>query len=209
MSEPSVKELYCRYKVPDNIRRHMHSTEKVATYLARKLKRKGEKINLRLVKRAALLHDLFRIVDIRAEGYRKLLQAYPNSKKVWEDIRNKAEGIRHEEFAYLYFKDSEPELAKIIKSHAYGIPPSDKEGNWEEKLVKYADKCVMHDLIVPMKVRLEEGHRRYNHNRKSALDMDNQYKALENEIFRKAGINSLPKHLLSASFKNRARKRAG
>lgn len=97
-------------------------------------------------------------------------------------------------------KEKYPALALTIKKHRYTALLDEKErpATWEEKLVYYADKRVMHDRIVPLKVRLQEAHKRnaprHRSKAKSRIDIvriDNLIYRLEKEIFDKAGLDPL------------------
>ena len=66
----------------------------------------------------------------------------------------------------------------------------ERDLTWEEKIVYYADKRVMHDKIVPLKERLEEAHKRniHFHGGQTQSDIvtskvDPLIFALEEEIF--------------------------
>jgi len=54
-------EILDEHEVPENVRKHCFSVNKVAVFLALKLKQKGIEINIDLVDRASLLHDLDKI----------------------------------------------------------------------------------------------------------------------------------------------------
>jgi len=90
-----------------------------------------------------------------------------------------------------------PQLAQVVRKHRYTAisHQKDKPVTWEEKLVYYADKRVMHDRIVSLKKRLEEAHKRYadwcRANARSSLDtvkIDRLIYKLEKEIFAKIGL---------------------
>ena len=51
-------ELLKGYKMPDNIIAHTMQVNKVSNFLARKINENGTKVNLDLVDRASILHDL-------------------------------------------------------------------------------------------------------------------------------------------------------
>jgi len=82
--------------------------------------------------------------------------------KKWQQLGEQCKGLRHEDAAYEFFKDEYPALALAIKKHAYKslLDEKLKPQTIEEKIVYYADKRVMHDKVVPLLQRLEEGHRR-------------------------------------------------
>jgi len=73
-----------------------------------------------------------------------------------------------------------------------------RPNSWEEKLVYYADKRVMHSKIVPLRERLKEGHKRNAHlhgskaqSKINTAKVDPLIYRLEEEIFDRAGLNPL------------------
>jgi putative nucleotidyltransferase with HDIG domain len=163
------------HRVPSHIVRHSLTVAKLAVFLSERLKEKGLPVDVALVDRACLLHDIFRICELE-----------------------KTEA--HEDAAYNLLKEKYPVLALTVKKHRYSALLDEKERprTWEEKLVYYADKRVMHDRIVPLKERLEEAHKRYaglrRANVKPTLDttkIDGLIYKLEKEIFTKISLDPL------------------
>ena len=195
------------YRMPQNIIDHSIQVNKVAVFLAMKLKEKGIDVNLDLVDRASILHDIMKMIEI--DPIRGLIfpdnKAFTISKKdrlIWMDMKKRYSHLTHEEAAYKIFKEKYPEMALIIKKHGYtNLEGENKLNTIEEKLVHYADKRVSHSNIVPMKERLEEGHKRYKEkNLLKGIDeefiqkVDKELFELEKEIFNKLDFepNSLP-----------------
>jgi hypothetical protein len=143
----------------------------LAVFLAERLKEKGVPVDVNLIDRACLLHDIFRICELK-----------------------KSEA--HEDAAYNLLKEKYPVLALAVKKHRYSSLLDEKERpcTWEEKLVYYADKRVMHDRIVPLKERLEEAHKRNAPRPKAQgginpAKIDRLIYKLEEEIFSKIELN--------------------
>jgi HD superfamily phosphodiesterase len=175
------------FGVPLHIRKHSLAVAKLGVFLAKKLKEKGISVDVDLVDRACLLHDLLRICDPRFRG------GYDRSA----EFRILARKSCHEDAAYELLKDKYPELALAVKRHRYAalLDEKDKPVTWEEKIVYYADKRVMHDRIVPLKERLDEAHirnaRRRNCKNQAKLDserIDAAIFELEREILDKIGL---------------------
>jgi uncharacterized protein len=142
------------YNVPENIRRHSFKVNEVAVFIARRLKEKGIDIDVKLVDRASLLHDLDKIPtldDIRRHG-----------KMTAEMLEEK--GISRE-------------IQKIIINHH----PGGNFENWETKVVNYADKRVTHDKIVSLKERFEYARKTYPEYHDRGLEK--RYYELEKEMF--------------------------
>ena len=170
-SRPSRKEclvLLAEYHVPPHIVSHSKAVAKLAVFLAQRLNEKGEAVNIALLEGACLLHDLLRVHDFKESDYNKFEQNLPEEEKAkWQQLRAKYKAISHEDAAYDILKDKYPALALMIKRHRYMalLDEKEKPKSWEEKLLYYTDKRVMHDKIVPLKERLAEGHKRnaYQH----------------------------------------------
>jgi len=190
--------LLKKYHVPSHIVNHCKTVSKLGVFLAQRLKEKGIKVNVEQVDRACLLHDIARICDIKESDYGSFTRNVSEEDKAsWNQIRQKYYNLGHEDAGYEILKEKYPTLALIIKKHRYMTMLSETERpkSWEEKLVYYADMRVMHDKIVPLKVRLEDGHKRnahrYETNPKDKINIDkvdSLIYQLEKEIFEKIGL---------------------
>ena len=76
------------------------------------------------------------------------------------------------------------------------LDENDKPTTWEEKLLLYSDMRVMHDKIVPLAHRLEEGHKRNYHlhgskeqSRINTAKVDPLIFELQDEIFEIIGLD--------------------
>jgi len=159
-------ELLRKYRVPRNIVSHSRTVAKVAVFLGRALTQKGRKVNIDLLERAALLHDIARVCDFDRADRRLLGQKVTEEDKaVWADIRSKYRHLCHEFAACEILKGKYPDVAEVIKAHRYMgmLDEANRPETWEQKLLFYADMRVMHDKIVPLKQRLEDGHKRNVH----------------------------------------------
>jgi len=191
-------ELMDEFGVPLHIRKHSLAVAKLGVFLAKKLKEKGISVDVDLVDRACLLHDILRICDLKESGYDRYRQAITDKDRVkWRQLRARYRNLCHEDAAFALLRDAYPELALAVKRHRYAalLDEKDKPVTWEEKIVYYADKRVMHDKIVPLKERLEEAHRRNTAQRNCAnqakLDserIDAVIFELEREILDKIGL---------------------
>jgi len=183
---------------PAHIVRHCEAAAKVGVFLADRLNEKGITVDVELVDRACLLHDVLRVCGVRDySGFDPPPSDEDRAK--WERLRAEYGGVHHEEAAcrLLTEKCGYPELGRAVKSHKYRAVLDERERpkTWEEKLVYYADKRVMHDKIVTLKERLDEVHRRHAGRRGSAArsQIDNEQIdalifELEREIFEKIGL---------------------
>ena len=187
--------------LPSHIVAHSLAVARLAVFLAEKLKEKGIFVDVELVDRACLLHDIARPCDFRESDCNRSNQAATEQDKAkWRQLKMKYHGLCHEDIAYELLAKKYPELATTIKRHRYKAILDEKEKpiTWEEKLVYYADKRIMHDKIVPLKERLEEAHKRNIHLHKKQAQSDIRtgkvdpliFK-LEEEIFSKIDLNPL------------------
>lgn len=201
---PTHKECLVIIKehcVPPHIMKHSLAVAKLAVFLAKKLKGKGISIDINLVGRACLLHDIVRVCDFKGSDYSRFEQPITAKDKAkWQQLQAKYEGIHHEHAAYDILKEKYPALALTIKKHRYRaiLDEKEKPDTWEEKLVYYADKRVMHDKIMPLEERLTEAHKRniFFHGTTAqskiiTARVDSLIYRLEKEIFDKIGLNPL------------------
>jgi len=173
-SLPTRKEclaILAEYHVPPHIVSHSRAVAKLAVFLAKRLNENGAAVDVTLLDRACLLHDLLRVLDFKESDYNRFERTLPDEEKPkWQRLRAKYKASSHEDAAYDILKEKYPALALTIKRHRYMalLDEKDKPDTWEEKLLYYADMRVMHDKIVPLKQRLAEGHKRNIHMHGSA-----------------------------------------
>jgi len=202
-SLPTRKECFDileEYRVPSHIVKHSLAVVKLAVFLAQKLKEKGTAINVELVDRACLLHDVMRVCDLKESDYRKLEQKYSQEyRPKWQQLRVRYKGIPHEDAAYDILKEKYQVLAAVIRKHRYisMLDEQERPKTWEDKLVYYADKRVMHERIVSLEKRLADGHERnvHSHGTKAqskinTAKVDPLIFELEKEIFELIGMDS-------------------
>lgn len=188
-----------KHHVPSHILEHSLAVAKLAVFLAERLKGKGIHVDIGLVDRACLLHDVLRVCDFKDSDYSRFKQKVTQQDRAkWEQLKGEYKNLCHEDAAFVLLRDKYPELALAIKRHKYTalLDQNDKPSTWEEKLVYYADKRVMHDRIAPLKQRLDEAHERHarSHGRTARAKadtarIDRLIFQLEKEIFDKIGLN--------------------
>ncbi|MDD5181703.1 MAG: HD domain-containing protein [Candidatus Nanoarchaeia archaeon] len=153
-----------KYRILPNILAHSMQVNRVAVFLAKKLVKSGEKVNLNVVDMASLLHDIAK------------------SRTIIEKRRD----IHWVEAEEILTEEGYPELGHICKMHGFSELNKSKNPSWEAKIVCYADSRVMHDRIVTLQERMEDLKKRYK------LGDDEPHlviwKNLETEIFSKLKI---------------------
>jgi HD superfamily phosphohydrolase YqeK len=181
--------------MPTHILRHSQAVAKLGVFLAERLVERGIAVDVELVERACLLHDLFRVCDFPLQDFGWFEQPVSEAdKQRWRRLKAEHGHRHHEDAADAFLRDTYPVLARAIRRHRYTalIDEDDRPETWEEKLVYYADKRAMHGKIVPLAERLEEAHQRgvlvhTRANRARRTDIKQQVDALifrlEEEIF--------------------------
>lgn len=195
MLVPEAKSIIMEHHLPDHIVKHCENVYKIAKLIGEKYQAKGESIDLENLLSAALLHDLFRIADIPEEGYKKLWnKAEKYDQITWDSIRKRYKGKNHSEAAYDFLMHKgEEKVASMIKKHYFKaiIDPINKPSTLEEKILTYADKRVLHDKIVPMSERFEDGNKRHSSKEENMDELNkiyDAYYALEKELLDPIGL---------------------
>ena len=152
--------------MPDNIFRHTMQVNKIAVFIAEKMRGDGVKVNVDLVDRASLLHDIDKHLTL-------------------SNGRHGTEGKKMLEEKGL------PELAEFCVTHLYTRILSSSFPSLEHEIVYYADKRVNHDKIVSLDERFKYLRERYGKKPEILRWFDECEPAcrkLERKLFEKAGI---------------------
>ncbi|MBN1494714.1 HD domain-containing protein [Candidatus Peregrinibacteria bacterium] len=184
--------LLKKMRLPDHIVDHTKQVAYTAGLICDEYKKKHIKINKNRVVCAALLHDLFKILDIRGAAYKSLCKnASKKDIAVWNRLKKEYGNVDHAIAAYTYLKSiGENKIALMVRKHKFDavcekqfIPVT-----LEEKITTYADKRVLHSKIVSLKKRFSDGEKRYNP-KKENLEKQKMihrcYFQMEREIFKK------------------------
>jgi putative nucleotidyltransferase with HDIG domain len=166
-SKEDCFHLLRSYNVPEHIISHSIQVHKVAIFIAKGLKQKGEDINLELIEAAALLHDITKMESLKTG-------------------RNHAQSG-----ADLLRSLGYERIGDIVEQHIYVSENEDNPNITEGEIVNYSDKRVMHDRIVTIEERFQDLFKRYGKNERSRALME-QWKEralrLERKILSKLGI---------------------
>lgn len=189
-SREECRQYFDEFRIPDNILKHCEMVNEVAVFLAKKLNEAGEHVNVDLVDRASLLHDIFKVVELTESFDVALNRPSEEQLSKWRELEIQINADNHEHAAEIYFGQKYPEMARVIAQHRYKAILDPGLDGWEEKIVYYADKLVAHDKVVSLKDRFEEGHKRYGvwPPSKEIQDIDDAVFALEKDIFNKLDI---------------------
>ena len=167
MNLPTVQEcesLFQQYHVPKNILGHCQTVSLLATRIAERLKAKGIKINIELVRIGALMHDWMKAATLEQLGTNKYFKYTPSKEEIasWKQLRTKFNGKHECEIAHELLKGTHPELAQFILSEGLLTRKMVKQRVWEEKVVHYADWRVLGTEIIPLDERMADFLVRYN-----------------------------------------------
>jgi len=169
-------ELFKAFETNEEVILHSLQVNKVALYVAEKLQKDKKKLNLDLIDKASLLHDM---------------------------AKNKSKSIKghHSEIAYHNLIVEYPEVAKIVRSHRTIaiLGNKSKPKTWEEKIVYYANQIVNGDQIVLLEQKLRhniEKHRKSKNKRLKAYEKTYQ---IEKKILKTLDIT--PGDLVSLNEK--------
>ena len=179
-------------RTPKHVISHSLMVNKVAVFLAKRLRQKGEKINLKLVDRASLLHDCLRVCDFNNFNQEYFEEEITEEDKVlWNKIKKKYSEKNHGQAACEFFKEKYPEMAEVIRKHSINaIVEEDKiPTTWEEKLVYYADRRVCEDQLVSVDERISDLKKRYPDINSLIVKAEPKIKLLEKDIFDKLKID--------------------
>ena len=141
---------------------HCLKVAKVAGFLAVELNKKGQRIDLRLVEAASLLHDL-----TKAEGLRT---KEDHAKTGFQLLK----GMGYER------------VGEVVSQHIHLSEKTDPSQVSEEEVVNYADKRVRHDRIVSLRERFVDLKERYGKSQRSFERLNDLEKGtfeLEEKIF--------------------------
>ena len=186
--------LLDRYRTPRHVVRHSFVVNRVAVFLAEKLRKRGVDVDVDVVDRASLLHDMLRVVNF--EGFDPEQFSQTISKEDLETWRKQKEtyGKFHhataarKELASLGYAA----LGRVVEAHrATMIQKKAKLDSWEKKCLFYADKRVVGAAIVSIDDRYHEWMERHAWGAKKLKEIErdkDKVRALEKEIFSKGKI---------------------
>lgn len=165
MNLPSVQEceqLLVQYAVPDNIVDHIKQVTLVALFIGKRLKEKGITVDLKLLERASLLHDLDKAMTLKNHHDHGKETARILADCGYDQV-----------------------LSDTIMGHVVGDHDLATVKTWEQKILFYADKRVAHDKIVTVDERADEFLTRNKTLPVSQVERTRKdVKALEEQIFK-------------------------
>jgi len=138
--------------------KHSLRVNDVAVFIAKKLVENQELVDLQVVDRGSLLHDI-------------------GKPLVQGDEDHSAKG------AELLFKMDFPKLANVVLKHSLSFILNNKFNSWEELIVYYADKRVEEDKIVSIHERLDSWKHKYPDSAELIEEVRPNLEELERQLF--------------------------
>jgi len=174
MKLPTKREcfdLLKEYRLPQNVIAHSKAVNALSVFLAERLRNSGVKIDVDLVDRASLLHDLDKIITLgkKSHGF--------ETEKILKGM-------------------GYPELGRTAKKHKFSFVKG--LDSWEEKVINYADKRCLEDKIVSLKERFAYLKKKYGIADRGS---ERLYYQIEKEIFSIIGIHFTSAERLAEELK--------
>ena len=166
MNLPTREECYAlfeEYKVPRNILMHCETVNKVGVFLAEQLKEKGVEVDVSLVDRLTLVHDLMKalVFEVKEEPEFK---CFPSDEEIefWREFssRDDNKGKHDTELTASLFEEKYPEFASMIKLSANWKILNNKKPI-ELQIEHYADWRVLVDKVISLQQRTDDLNIRY------------------------------------------------
>ncbi len=154
--------LMSEYRMLENIISHSVAVAKVALFLSVELNKRGQRIDVRLVEAASLLHDLTKTECLKTKEDHAMTGSQL-LKRIGYD-----------------------RVGEIVAQHIWLGKEGDPSCVCEEEIVNYADKRVMHDRIVSLEERFRDLKERYGkHGRAEDYleQLQREIYGIENKIF--------------------------
>ena len=129
--------LMGEYRMLENIIAHSLAVAKVALFLSVELNKRGQRIDVRLVEAASLLHDLTKTECLKTKEDHAMTGSQLLKRIGYERV------------------------GEIVARHIWLGKECDPSSVCEEEIVNYADKRVMHDRIVSLEERFRDLRERY------------------------------------------------
>jgi len=158
-SAKEIKALYDYYKTPIGVQNHCRAVAYVADMIAKAYDDASISINIEQIHAAAMLHDFMRAKPQHAIVASKILK-----NKGYIDT---ATIVLHHDFRYI--------KQKLLKGY-------------EEQIVSYADKRVIHNQIVSINERIDDLKIRYSAKAKLIESFRKPTLELEGKIFSKLDL---------------------
>jgi hypothetical protein len=157
-----AESYFVKYKVPANIRLHCQTVNKLALFLAKELKKAGEDVDVEIIDRLSLLHDVFKAVVIKDLRPDPVFKSNPTEEEItfWAGMKEKYAGMYETGMFAAVFQEEYPEFCNLVTNYGSHDQPTSTKSR-EEQIVHYADWRVFVDDIIPLQERIDDLRIRY------------------------------------------------
>ncbi|MEI7510909.1 MAG: tRNA (adenosine(37)-N6)-threonylcarbamoyltransferase complex ATPase subunit type 1 TsaE [Candidatus Peregrinibacteria bacterium] len=189
VSVSHAQKMLNEFCTPVHVQKHIEMVRKVAVFCAQKLVKNRIPVDQELVEAGALLHDCVRYVDFSdLENFDRYEEEVTEEKvSLWRRLHEEYKKTHHADaMADILRKREHEATAKVVGAHNTGAIYRSSPFSWEEICVYYGDKRALHDGIVSLKNRLEDGKKRYAFEHSPHLE--EKLFALEKKLFTAGNI---------------------
>ena len=138
-----ISEIYKNFKIPPNLQEHMFRVYSIVCFIEKHWK--GEKVDWKLVKKIALLHDMGNIIKFNLDNHPEFLGTEAPRIDYWKKVQKEIiqkYGLDEEAATRKMLEEIEidEKSIQIIEDKAFGNSVAIKNSNdWHLKLLYYAD----------------------------------------------------------------------
>lgn len=162
------EEMIQEFGTNEGLKKHASEVTRAAVFIAKKLKEKGKEINIELVEKAALLHDLDKLRSLNENTHLHGI-------------------IAHD---YLISKGFSTKLAELIKYHIIEREP--EKQSWELKALRFGDAHIQDGRTASIQERMAYALKKYPF----LNDIDYQKKVISQEKEVCKAIGMTPEEVL-------------
>ena len=185
-----IQNIYDKYKIPKHLQQHMYDVAAVAQMICEGF---DEEINMKLIIKACLLHDMANIIKFDMTLMPEVWELEWVSYRQWIKDNFVVRYGDHEHEATIKILEElgfDGDLRFVV--NGIGFSNADKilkSKNWELKIAAYADMRLQPDGVCLLQVRMVEGRKRFARNRPdrvNELDFEEYvmyWKEIEKQIF--------------------------
>ncbi len=175
--EEDIKNLYEEFAVPAHVQKHIFAVTKVADHFAAQLAKNNVPLNAELVHTGAMLHDFVRVCNFKNFDARCFFEILtPHKLGIWKKLAANFNDKHHADVgADILEKKGFIATADLVRNH--NTASALKQLTLEEKCVLLADRHVLHDTVVSLDERMQDGKTRHRH------DKDVQYQTIRKKIY--------------------------
>lgn len=180
-TEEQALGYFDEFVVPKNIKAHCLAVRKYSNFFASKLKEAGMDIDLELIDRMALVHDLFKAVTLdltKPDPFHNYTASEEELAK-WRELKEKYEGLHESKIFFEVFGEEFPEFSQAVKNSSHPL----REKNVEELIVHYIDWRTLKEDLVTLEKRWEYLYDKYPQNREIYKESAKLIKQEERDLF--------------------------